>query len=36
MKSVDAQFQILGAKGISILFASGDQGVWGRSGRSPA
>ena len=25
--------EAIGARGISILFASGDQGVWGRSGR---
>lgn len=33
MVSVNTQFQMIGAKGISVLFASGDQGVWGRSGR---
>lgn len=32
MQSVDAQFQKIGVRGISILIASGDQGVWGRSG----
>merc|ERR1712039_133856 len=32
MDSVNAQFMKLGARGISILFASGDQGVYGRSG----
>merc|ERR1712070_1360076 len=30
--SVNVQFQKLGAQGISVLFASGDQGVVGRSG----
>jgi len=33
MQQVNTQFQAIGARGISILFASGDQGVWGRSGR---
>jgi len=32
MQQVNTQFMQAGAKGISILFASGDQGVWGRSG----
>ena len=32
MESVNIRFMIAGALGISILFASGDQGVWGRSG----
>jgi len=32
MESVNTQLMQIGAKGISILFASGDQGVWGRSG----
>jgi tripeptidyl-peptidase-1 len=32
MESVNTQFMSAGALGISILFASGDQGVWGRSG----
>ena len=32
MDEVDAQFQISAGLGLSILFASGDQGVWGRSG----
>jgi len=36
MDSVNVQFQKLGAKGLSILFASGDQGVWGRSGPGKA
>jgi len=33
MNQVNLQFQQIGARGISVLFASGDQGVWGRSGR---
>merc|ERR1712028_97980 len=32
MQQVNTQFMQAGAKGISILFASWDQGVWGRSG----
>lgn len=32
MNSVNEQFMIAGSLGLSILFASGDQGVWGRSG----
>jgi tripeptidyl-peptidase-1 len=32
MQQVAVQLQAIGARGISILFASGDQGVWGRSG----
>lgn len=32
MYSVNEQFMIAGSLGLSILFASGDQGVWGRSG----
>mmetsp|Transcript_17352 Transcript_17352/g.29335 ORF Transcript_17352/g.29335 Transcript_17352/m.29335 type:complete len:565 (+) Transcript_17352:65-1759(+) len=32
MESVNTQFMKAGAMGLSILFASGDQGVWGRSG----
>lgn len=32
MDQVNVQFQQIGARGISVLFASGDQGVWGRSG----
>jgi len=34
MDSVNVQFQKLGAMGVSILFASGDQGVIGRSGKT--
>jgi tripeptidyl-peptidase-1 len=33
MDSVNVQFQKLGAMGVSILFASGDQGVVGRTGK---
>jgi len=33
MYSCNTQFQAAGTAGLSILFASGDQGVWGRSGR---
>eukprot|EP00656_Telonema_subtile_P024101 TRINITY_DN2595_c0_g2_i1.p1 TRINITY_DN2595_c0_g2~~TRINITY_DN2595_c0_g2_i1.p1 ORF type:complete len:571 (+),score=160.80 TRINITY_DN2595_c0_g2_i1:188-1900(+) len=33
MNQVNVQFQAIGVRGISVLFASGDQGVWGRSGR---
>jgi tripeptidyl-peptidase-1 len=32
MESVNDQFLAAGLAGLSILFASGDQGVWGRSG----
>lgn len=32
MYSVNTQFMMTGSLGLSILFASGDQGVWGRSG----
>lgn len=32
MYSVNTEFAKLGAKGLTIAFASGDQGVWGRSG----
>jgi tripeptidyl-peptidase-1 len=32
MDTCNVQFQAAGAMGLSILFASGDQGVWGRSG----
>merc|ERR1711865_628496 len=34
MDSVNVQFQKLGAMGVSVLFASGDQGVVGRSGKT--
>lgn len=34
MESVNVQFQKLGAMGVSILFASGDQGVVGRTGKT--
>ena len=29
------QFMMGGARGLSLLFASGDQGVWGRTGHRP-
>jgi tripeptidyl-peptidase-1 len=32
MNQCNVQFQKVGARGISILFATGDQGVWGRTG----
>jgi tripeptidyl-peptidase-1 len=32
MNEVNTQFAVAGTLGLSILFASGDQGVWGRSG----
>jgi len=32
MNSCNTQFQAAGVKGLSILFAAGDQGVWGREG----
>lgn len=32
MDTVNVHFQKIGARGISIFIASGDQGVWGRSG----
>jgi tripeptidyl-peptidase-1 len=34
MNTCNTQFQAAGVKGLSILFASGDQGVWGREGPS--
>ena len=34
MESCNDQFMKAGAMGISILFASGDMGVWGRTGAS--
>jgi tripeptidyl-peptidase-1 len=34
METCNTQFQLAGAMGLSILFASGDQGVWGRTGYS--
>ena len=34
MYSCNAQFMAAGVRGLSILIASGDQGVWGRSGVS--
>ena len=32
MDQCNTQFQLAGTRGLSILFASGDQGVWGRNG----
>ena len=32
MDECNVQFQLAGSRGMSILFASGDQGVWGRNG----
>lgn len=32
MESCNTQFMMAGSMGLSILFASGDQGVWGRTG----
>lgn len=32
MEAVNTQFMVSGTLGLSILIASGDQGVWGRSG----
>ena len=32
MEEANVQFQKTGLRGISIMFATGDQGVWGRSG----
>ena len=32
MDACNDRFQVAGSMGLSILFASGDQGVWGRSG----
>jgi len=32
MYQCNTEFMKLGAKGISVFFASGDQGVWGRTG----
>jgi len=34
MYSVNSQFQLAGTRGLTIIFASGDQGVWGRSGHN--
>jgi len=34
MLDCNTQFQAAGALGLSILFASGDQGVWGREGHN--
>ena len=32
MQACNAQFMAIGARGVSILFASGDMGVYGRTG----
>ena len=32
MNSCNVQFMAAATMGLSVLFASGDQGVWGRSG----
>ena len=32
MRAADANFMKLGLRGVSVLVASGDQGVWGREG----
>lgn len=32
MQAVNTQFMVAGTMGLSVLIASGDQGVWGRSG----
>ncbi len=32
MQEVNTQFAMAGSLGLSVLFASGDQGVWGRTG----
>jgi len=34
MYSCNTDFMKVGARGVSILFAAGDQGVWGREGTS--
>jgi tripeptidyl-peptidase-1 len=34
MNSCNTQFHAAGVKGLSILFAAGDQGVWGREGKA--
>jgi len=34
MEQCNTQFQAAGTAGLSVLFASGDQGVWGRSGHT--
>jgi tripeptidyl-peptidase-1 len=35
MYDCNTQFMMNGVRGLSVLFASGDQGVWGRTGHSP-
>jgi tripeptidyl-peptidase-1 len=32
METTNTEFMKAGARGVSVIFASGDQGVWGRSG----
>ena len=32
MYDCNTQFMMNGVRGLSVLFASGDQGVWGRTG----
>jgi len=32
MERTNVEFQKIGVQGVSVLFASGDQGVWGREG----
>lgn len=34
MYDCNTQFMKAGVRGISVLFASGDQGVWGRTGHT--
>lgn len=34
MHACNTQFMLNGARGLTVLFASGDQGVWGRSGHA--
>jgi tripeptidyl-peptidase-1 len=34
MEECNQQFQMNGARGLSVIIASGDQGVWGRTGRT--
>ena len=34
MNACNIEFQKLGLRGVSILVASGDSGVWGRTGKS--
>lgn len=34
MNDCNTQFMMAGVRGLSVLFASGDQGVWGRTGHT--